>query len=158
LNLVIIHYTTEVFSKEAKDTDFFESISYNTFMLDKLLGNASQLNSATVQAELQHVLLDDEVVQSAYSVFRDMFIFTNRRLLLVDKQGVTGTKMSLRTIPYKSIKSFSIETAGKFDMDSELRIWLVGSETPISKTFRKGDLIFKVQEALVAYVCIPGAH
>jgi hypothetical protein len=122
-------------------------------MIDKLLGNASAVNPAEVQAELQHILLDTETVTGAYRVFRDMMIFTNRRLIMLDKQGISGNKLSIKTIPYKSIKSFSVETAGKFDLDSELKIWVVGSEIPMIKTFKKGDLIFQVQESLVEHVC-----
>jgi hypothetical protein len=66
-----------------------------------------------------------------------MFIFTNKRLILVEKQLV-GTKVDYMSIPYSSIKKFSKESAGILDMDAELKIWLKGEDTPISKQFGKG--------------------
>jgi len=53
-----------------------------------------------------------------------LFIFTNKRLILVDKQGITGKKIEYFSVVYKSISRFSIETAGNFDLDAELKIWI----------------------------------
>jgi hypothetical protein len=122
-------------------------------MLDKLLGNASQVDPAKAAKDLQYILLQNERIDGAYAVFRDMLVFTDRRLIITDKQGMSGKKMSIKSIPYKSIKSFSVETAGTFDMDSELNIWLTGAAGPISMKFSKGDLIYIVQQALAAHVC-----
>jgi hypothetical protein len=88
--------------------------------LDGLMGNASELNVQEVQKEFQHVLAAGEQIEKAYKLIRDLFIFTGKRLILVDKQGLTGKKIELHSIPYKSITHFSIETAGTFDYDAEL--------------------------------------
>ena len=84
---------------------------------------------------------------------RDLIVFTDKRLLLVDKQGITGKKIEYHSVPYKAISHFSIETAGRFDLDAELKIWISGAATPtISKQFRKDDSIYDVQRVL-ATVC-----
>ena len=67
-------------------------------------------------------------MQAAYQLVRDVFIFTDRRLILVDKQGVTGRKVQYHSVPYKSITHFSVETAGTFDLDAELTIWISGGQ------------------------------
>jgi hypothetical protein len=67
-----------------------------------------------------------------------MFIFTNKRLILVEKQLV-GSKVDYMSIPYFIIKKFSKESAGILDLDAELKIWLNNDNTPIIKQFGKGN-------------------
>jgi hypothetical protein len=81
-----------------------------------------------------------------------MLIFTRTRFILVDKQGVTGKKTEYHSIPYRAITHFSVETAGHFDLEAELRVWVSGTAEPFQKTFRRGDAIFEVQKALATYV------
>lgn len=121
-------------------------------MLDKLLGNQKEIDQKSALKELGPIIVQGEKFHSAYAVFRDMLVFTDKRFIFIDKQGVSGKKMSITSVPYKSIKMFSIETAGTLDRDSELKIWLSGSTTPLAYQFQKGDLIFKVQEALVIHM------
>jgi hypothetical protein len=100
-------------------------------LLDAMLGNASEVEATEVAQELAPVLADSESVAKAYKMVRDLFVFTNKRLIFIDKQGVTGKKVDYLSIPYKSITSFNIQTAGRFDMDCELSIWLSGRSDPI---------------------------
>ncbi len=81
-----------------------------------------------------------------------MFIFTNKRLILVDKQGMTARKIEYHSIPYKAITHFSIETAGNFDLDAELKIWISGTQLPIEKQFNKSLNIYELQSVLANYV------
>ena len=73
-------------------------------------------------------------------------------LILIDKQGVTGKKVEYHSIPYRSITHFSIETAGSFDMDAELKIYLSGNPMPIQKSFNKKLDIYELQAVLASYV------
>lgn len=118
-----------------------------------LLGNAGQIDLADIEQEFSKILLPDEKLQQAYKVIRDLIVFTDRRLILVDKQGLTGSKKQFMSIPYRSVVRFSAETKGHFDLESDLHIWLSGSETPISKTFNKDGSILEVQSALALYCC-----
>jgi hypothetical protein len=63
-------------------------------------------------------------VHTAYLLIRDTILFTDRRLILIDKQGITGKKTEYHSIPYRSITHFAVETAGTFDLDAELKIWV----------------------------------
>jgi Protein of unknown function (DUF1696). len=121
-------------------------------ILDGLLGNATEVNIERIEGELQKLLTDGEKVERAYVVIRDSFVFTNKRLILIDKQGVTGKKIDYHFIPYKSITHYSIETAGHFDMDAELRIWIAGLQEPIERDFRGDKTIYNVQKALAYYI------
>ncbi|CEG29776.1 PH domain-containing protein [Bacillus sp. B-jedd] len=120
--------------------------------LDGLMGNASEVNLQEVQNEYAKVLAPGEAIEKAYRLIRDMFIFTNRRLILVDKQGITGRKTEYHSVPYRSITHFSIETAGSFDLDAELKIWISGNPVPLQKQFNKSLNIYELQSVLAAYV------
>ena len=121
-------------------------------LFDAMMGNASKIDPADVQKEFAQILAPGEVVEHAYQLFRDYFVFTNRRFVLVDKQGVTGSKVQYHSIPYRSITHFSIETAGTFDLDAELKIWITGNPVPLQKTFNKRLSIYEVQAVLASYV------
>ena len=120
-------------------------------LLGGLMGNASEVDGDKLQQELADVLVAGGSVDSAYKVLRDTFVFTNKRLILIDRQGLTGKKVEYLSVPYKSMVSFAVETAGTFDMDSELKIW-ISSQGVLQKTFSKGSNIVKVQQSLAMYV------
>ncbi len=121
-------------------------------ILDGLLGNATEADIRGTEKDLQNILIANERVEQAYKVIRDLMVFTTKRLIIVDKQGVTGKKTDYHSIPYKTITHFSVETAGTFDLDAELNIWVSGSNAPISKEFRKDKSIYDVQKVLASYV------
>ena len=113
-------------------------------LLSGLMGNASEVDNDDLEELLANTLIDGETVQKAYKVIRDMFIFTNKRLIIIDKQGVTGYKVEMLSIAYSKITKFSKESAGHFDLDAELKIWVGSDPTPISKDFKAGDNINEV--------------
>ena len=121
-------------------------------LLSRLLGHASEADVASVEETLEHVLADDENVEKAFQLMRDLIIFTNRRMILVDRQGMTGRKAEYHSVPYRAVTHFSVESAGTFDLEAELKIWLSGTSAPIEKTFSRGQTIFEVQKALATYV------
>ncbi|MCR1952363.1 MULTISPECIES: PH domain-containing protein [Clostridium] len=116
-----------------------------------LMGNASEVNLEALKKEYGKILASSETIEKAYKLVRDTFIFTNKRLILVDKQGVTGKKTEYHSIPYKSITHFSIETAGHFDLDAELKIWISGTALPIEKQFNSSLNIYELQTVLAEY-------
>ena len=122
-------------------------------LLDALLGNAAEVDADKMQAEFGQVLAAGEQVEKAYVLIRDAMLFTNRRLILVDKQGMTGSKVEYHSLPYRAITHFSVETAGHFDLDAELKIWVSGRAEPFAQQFKKGLSIYAVQAVLAGYVC-----
>ncbi|WP_213938449.1 PH domain-containing protein [Pseudomonas sp. dw_612] len=69
------------------------------------------------------LLLDGEHVIDAYKSMRDGVVFTNKRIIAVNVQGITGSKKDFTSLPYKNIVAYSVETSGTFDLDSELEIY-----------------------------------
>lgn len=120
-------------------------------LLGNLLGNASEINSTEIQSEYGQILAPNERIEKAYRLTRDMYIFTDKRLILVDKQGLTGKKVEYHSIPYRSITHFSIETAGHFDLDAELKIWVSGTTAPIERKFNQSLNIYQLQSVLAQY-------
>ena len=121
-------------------------------LLDGIRGNASPIDRQSAVEEFGRLMAHEEEVQAAFKVVRDAFLFTNRRLIIVDKQGVRGKKVEYHSLPYKSVTHFSVETAGSFDLDAELKIWLSGSDEPIVKQFGRGVDVYEVQALLAAFV------
>lgn len=121
-------------------------------LLDSLMGNASEVDVNKLAGEFAQILGPGERLEKAYQLFRDSFLFTNSRLILVDKQGISGKKTEYHSIPYRSITHFSIETAGSFDLDAELKIWVSSAPAPIAKTFNKKLSIYELQQVLAGYV------
>jgi hypothetical protein len=121
-------------------------------IFDGMMGNASEVNVAEVQRDFAKILSTNERIEKAYKLIRDLFIFTSKRLILVDKQGITGKKVEFHSIPYKNITHFSIETAGNFDLDAELKIWISGNALPLQKQFNKSLNIYELQSVLAEYV------
>ncbi|KKI90462.1 cytoplasmic protein [Bacillus sp. SA1-12] len=121
-------------------------------ILDGFLGNASEADLGTVSKNIELVLAENEKVEKAFKLIRDLIVFTDKRLLLIDKQGMTGKKVEYHSIPYRNITHFSVETAGTFDLDAELKIWISSTTEPVAKTFKKDKNIYDVQKTLAAYV------
>lgn len=116
-----------------------------------LMGHESEVSLDKIKGEFQPVLVEGEQLLKAFKVLRDLFVFTNKRLILVDKQGLTGSKADFMTIPYSSITRFSKESQGMLDLDAELKIWIRGESQPIRKEFGKNQHINEVYHILSTY-------
>ena len=103
-------------------------------LLDTLLGHAGEKSLDNLTADFAPLLAPGETLQRAFGLIRDLIVFTDRRMILVNKQGVTGSKVEYVSVPYRSIVMFSIETAGHFDLESELRVWVSGQPAPITRS------------------------
>lgn len=123
-------------------------------ILDKLLGNSGEVDEQKLLQEYGHLLMNGEHIEMGFILLRDVFMFTSHRLILIDKQGLTGKKIEMKSMPYKSVSRFSLETAGTFDLDAELKIWISSENLPsVSKKFSKGVDVYKVQRLLASKTC-----
>ena len=121
-------------------------------LLSGLLGNASEIDTKKLDGELDEILVSGEQLERGYKLVRDLLVFTNKRIVMIDKQGITGSKRETTSIPYGSVVKFSKETAGHFDMDAELRVWVRSSATPVVWEFKGGKDIHEVYRVLSAYI------
>ena len=118
-------------------------------LFSALLGNAGAVSQEELKKDYGKLLIEGEQIELGFKLVRDTFIFTSKRLILIDKQGLTGSKVEYKSISYKSITRFSIETAGTFDLDAELKIWVSSEQMPsIKKQFNKAVNVYDVHNVL----------
>lgn len=122
-------------------------------LFSALLGNAGAVSQETLAKDYGQLLVQGEEIELGFKLIRDVFIFTNKRLILVDKQGLTSSKVEYKSVTYKSITRFSIETAGTFDLEAELKIWISSEVQPsIRKQFNKSVNVYDVHKVLATHV------
>jgi hypothetical protein len=121
-------------------------------LFNAIMGHASEVSVEKITEEYKSILVNGEHIEKAFKLIRDMFVFTNKRLILVDKQGLTGSKVDYMTIPYGSIIKFSKESAGLLDLEAELKIWVRGEALPIKKQFGKDNNINEVYQILSQHI------
>lgn len=72
------------------------------------------------------MLVEGEVILSTFRGIRDGIVFTNKRIISINVQGITGKKKDFTSLPYSKIQAFSVETSGVIDLDCELELWFSG--------------------------------
>ena len=116
--------------------------------INEVTSNAKKSLSQKLLEEVALLLVEGEAVLQAFNILGDVFAFTDQRLILIDKQWLTGKKVEYLSLPYRSITLFSVETAGALGLDCELKIWVSGTHTPIKWEFPQGTDIVSVQRML----------
>jgi hypothetical protein len=121
--------------------------------LSALMGNAGTVSQESLIKDYGKLLIEGEEIELGFKLIRDVFIFTTKRLILIEKQGLTGSKIEYKSITYKSISRFSVETAGTFDLEAELKIWVSSETQPsIVKQFNKSVDVYDVHLVLATHV------
>ncbi len=123
-------------------------------IFNTLIGNASKIDNEDLDDKVAEFLFEGEEVLNVFSYIRDMILFTNARIIFLDKQGLTGKKKEFVSIPYRSISRFSIETTGHFDDDAELKLWINGSVEPIIKEFSKDKNVYDIGKIIAKFSCL----
>lgn len=98
-------------------------------MIDFSNGSVFKLNPCNpddIAPQVAPILVPGEQIVSCFKAVRDFVVFTDKRLIAVNVQGMTGKKRDFTSLPYGKVQAFSIETAGTFDLDAELDLWYSG--------------------------------
>lgn len=85
-----------------------------------------QVDNSTYQERLMPLFAPGEEIVASFRTVRDGVVFTNKRVITINVQGLTGKKTDYSSLPYKKVQAFSIETSGVFDLDSEVELWFSG--------------------------------
>ena len=85
------------------------------------------VNNSSFENLIQPMFIDGEEIVGTFQGVRDGVVFTNKRIISINVQGLTGKKKDFTSMPYSKIQLFSVETAGHFDLDSELDLWFSGA-------------------------------
>lgn len=94
-------------------------IDFNNASFFKL----NMVGNDTFRAQIEPILTESESIVSTYKGIRDGVVFTNKRIIAINVQGLTGKKKDFTSLPYGKIQVYSAETSGVFDLDSELELW-----------------------------------
>ncbi len=86
----------------------------------------SEVDSSTGLKLVEPMLVDGETIFASFKAMRDQVVFTNKRVIAINVQGITGKKQDFTSLPYSKIQAFSVETAGTFDLDTEMILWFSG--------------------------------
>lgn len=113
---------------------------------------AASTETRKFHAAYSQILIDGEIIEAGYVVIRDTFLFTNKRLILIDIQGVSGKQTEYISIPYGNIMKFSVQTGGGFDLNAELKLWIGSDTIPLEKKFNENVSIYEVQKLLAQHV------
>ena len=108
-------------------------------LLDTLLGHAGEKSVDTLADDFAPLMAPGETLQRAFGLIRDLIVFTDRRLIFVNKQGLTAKKIEYLSVPYRSITMYSLETAGHFDLEAELKIWVSSQPAPIQHSLGRNS-------------------
>jgi hypothetical protein len=118
-------------------------------------GAAKNTNSSETKkfySDYGQLLVDGEIIEVGFVVLRDTFLFTNKRVILVDIQGISGKQIEYLSIPYSKITKFSVQTGESFDLNAELKLWIGSDTIPLEKRFNKDVSIYEVQKVLAQHV------
>ncbi|MCQ2508032.1 MAG: PH domain-containing protein [Dorea sp.] len=85
-----------------------------------------EIDSDIFEDTISVFLVDGEEIICCYKAVRDYLVFTNKRMILVDVQGITGMKKEFEFIPYRNIQTFKVKTAGLVDIDMDVELQIVG--------------------------------
>jgi hypothetical protein len=102
--------------------------------------NATAADPKELIEKHRDALMDGETVYYLFKTIRDYIAFTDWRILNINVQGLTGAKREYLTVPYRSVTAFSVETAGTFDLDAEIKIYLSGHDSIEFKVGRNSDV------------------
>lgn len=86
----------------------------------------SPVDADKVEGRVGPLLVDGERIVAAFKAIRDSVVFTNKRVIAINVQGIMGKKVDFTSLPYSKVQAYSIETAGTFDFDSELDLFFSG--------------------------------
>jgi len=92
------------------------------------------------ESTISPMFVEGESIIGTFQSIRDGVVFTNKRIITINVQGMTGKKKDFTSLPYSKIQSYSVETAGVLDMDSEVELWFSGMGKVKLEFVKKADV------------------
>lgn len=102
--------------------------------------NLKPISVEAVRCEVQALLIDGEEAVMAFQTVRDQLVFTNKRIIAIDVQGLTGRRKSFSSMPYSKIQYFSIQTPGFAELFPDSELFIMFSNTFTAKFEFKGNV------------------
>ncbi len=118
---------------------------------DSNLMNLKAMDVGAVKPELAELFVADEQIICAFKTIRDQVVFTNKRVFVVNVQGLTGKKTSYLSYPYSKVQYFGVETAGLLDIDSELTLHFSNGGA-LQLDFKDNVDIRRISQAIASFI------
>ncbi|WP_252250780.1 PH domain-containing protein [Clostridium sp. ZBS13] len=122
-------------------------IDFNNGALFKL----KKTSNDDISKQIEQLLIFGEIIISTYKTIRDYVVFTSKRVIAINVQGITGAKKDYTSLPYSKIQAYSVETAGTFDLDSELEMYFSGLGK-VKFDFKGSSDIIKIGQIISEFV------
>ena len=113
--------------------------------------NLRQIPNSQVRGEVTSLFVNGENIVSAFQTVRDQVVFTDKRIIVINVQGITGKKVSYSSYPYSKVQYYSIETAGMFDIDSELILYFSNGAS-LQFDFKSEVNIRQISTLIASYI------
>lgn len=110
-----------------------------------------KISNDDVSGQVAPLLISGEEIISSYKTIRDFVVFTTKRVIAVNLQGITGTKKDFTSLPYSKVQAYSVETSGTFDLDSELEMYF-SALGKVKFEFKGNSDIVKIGQIISEYV------
>ena len=94
-------------------------IDFNNAVFIKL----RQVSDRTYASHITPMFVSGETIIGTYQSIRDGVVFTDKRIIAINVQGIIGRKVDYTSLPYSKVQAYSVETAGMLDLDCELELW-----------------------------------
>lgn len=121
--------------------------------MDRILfGIATEFTREDIEKEHGWILNESETFHAGYRFARDWVLFTDKRAIFIDVQGLTGKKKEYLSIPYSKVTKFAVESPGPFDMDVDLKLWVGSDPVPTVKKVRFDTKVQPILKILSTYV------
>ena len=137
-------------------------------LFSKIIGSASPLSPPLMRKRYNDLFIEEESIELAFLLRRDVILLTNLRYIEIDVQGASGSRIEYFSLPYSKITAFSVESAGFFGLDAELKIWALGvapvnraakaAGSVVHRSFSKGVDVYLVQRVIAYHVCAAQAR
>jgi hypothetical protein len=108
------------------------------------------ISECPIPKDVNEMLIDGEQAVAAFKTIRDVAIFTDKRIIVRDAQGLTGKKIEIYSLPYKSIDMWSSENAGMIDFNSEIELWTRAGHVKLN--LKKGIDIRRFDNLIGKYI------
>ena len=109
------------------------------------------IDNSKAREEFSQFLIDGEMIVGTFKTVRDQVVFTNKRIIAANVQGITGSKVDYTSIPFSKIQTFSIETSGTLDLDCEIQVY-ISAVGKVSFEIKGSFDIVKFNKILSGYV------